>query len=363
MYKGEDEIMDIVSNIEIEKSKGSKLPFVDFDNIQFGKQFSDHMFIADYKDGHWHNLKIVPYAPITMSPACAAIHYGQSVFEGMKAYKNESGEIFLFRPEENAKRINQSANRLCMPEVPEEIFMEAIKQLIEVDSAWVPSINGCSLYIRPYLFASEELLGVRPAQEYKFMIFTSPVGSYYADDIHVKIETEYARACEGGVGYAKAAGNYAAALYPAKLGQEQGFRQLVWTDAKEHKYIEEAGTMNIMFHIGNSLLTPSTELKTTLAGITRDSVLTLARELGVKVEERRVSVEEVVEAAENGSLKDVFGTGTAATIAQISSITFKDKKYDLPAIESRTLSNEIGEILQDLKRGRLEDTHNWIYRI
>ena len=225
MSKGEDKIMDIVSSIKVEKSKGSKLAFVDFNNIQFGKQFSDHMFIADYKDGEWKNLKIVPYAPITLSPACAAIHYGQAVFEGMKAYKNGSGEIFLFRPEENAKRINKSATRLCMPEVPEELFLEAVKELIKVDADWVPAVSGCSLYIRPYIFASEELLGVRPADEYKFMIFTSPVGGYYSGEIHVKIETEYSRACEGGVGYAKAAGNYAASLYPAKLGEEQGFRQ------------------------------------------------------------------------------------------------------------------------------------------
>lgn len=355
--------MDIVSEIEIERAQGSKLPFVDFENMQFGKQFSDHMFMADYKDGEWKNLKVIPFAPITLSPACAAIHYGQSVFEGMKAYKNESGEIFLFRPTENARRINESAKRLCIPEVPEELFMDAIRQLIEVDADWVPAIDGCSLYIRPFIFASEELLGVRPADEYKFMIFTAPVGGYYSDEVHVKIETEYSRACEGGVGYAKAAGNYAAALYPAKLGQDQGFKQLIWTDAKEHKYIEEAGTMNIMFHIGDKLITPFTDLKTTLAGITRDSVLTLARELGVKVEERKVAVEEVINAINDGTLKDAFGTGTAATIAQISSITYNDKRYELPPLETRRLSNEIGQLLQDIKRGRVEDTHGWIYKL
>jgi branched-chain amino acid aminotransferase len=355
--------MEIISKIKVQKIDQSKLPEVDFNNIQFGKQFSDHMFVADYKDGEWKNLKIVPYAPITLSPACAAIHYGQSVFEGMKAYKNKEGEIFLFRPEENARRINESAARLCIPEVPEELFMEAIKQLIEVDADWVPAIDGCSLYIRPFIFASEELLGVRPADEYKFMVFTAPVGGYYSEPVHVKIETEYSRACEGGVGFAKAAGNYAAALYPAKLGQEQGFRQLVWTDAKEHKYIEEAGTMNIMFHIGDTLITPNTDLKTTLAGITRDSVLTLAKELGIKVEERRVTVDEVIEAAKNGTLKDVFGTGTAATIAQVSSITHNGERYELPAIENRMLSNEISTLIQGLKRGRIEDTHNWIYKV
>ena len=363
MIKGDEKAMDIVSDIKIERSKGSKLPFVDFNNIQFGKQFSDHMFTADYKNGEWTNLKISPYEPITLSPACAAIHYGQSVFEGMKAYKNESGEIFLFRPEENAKRINRSAERLCMPAVPQELFMSALKQLIEVDADWVPAVDGCSLYIRPFIFASEELLGVRPADEYKFIIFTSPVGGYYNDEIHVKIETEFTRASEGGVGYAKAAGNYAAALYPAKLGQEQGFRQLIWTDAKEHKYIEESGTMNIMFHIGDTLITPFTDLKTTLAGITRDSVLTLAKDLGVKVETRKVSVEEVIIAIKNGTLKDAFGTGTAATLAQISSITYNDERFELPSLESRTLSNEIGQMIQDIKRGKTEDTHDWIFKI
>tara|TARA_B100000809_G_scaffold117485_1_gene115813 strand:- start:8302 stop:9393 length:1092 start_codon:yes stop_codon:yes gene_type:complete len=363
MIKEEGKSMDVVSNIEIDRVKESKLPQVDFNNIQFGKQFSDHMFIADYKGGEWKNFKIVPYAPISLSPACAAIHYGQSVFEGMKAYKNEDGEVFLFRPEENAKRINKSAARLCMPEIPQELFMEAVKELIKIDSDWVPAIDGCSLYIRPYLFASEELLGVRPADEYKFMIFTAPVGGYYEDEIHVKIETEYTRAAEGGVGFAKAAGNYAAALYPAKLGEAQGFRQLIWTDAKEHKYIEESGTMNIMFHIGDKLITPFTDLKTTLAGITRDSVLTLAKELGVVVEERKVSIAEVVEAIKDGTLKDAFGTGTAATLAQISSITYNDERLELPSLDSRTLSNEIGQIIQDLKRGKVEDTHNWIYRV
>tara|TARA_B100000809_G_C15107612_1_gene519312 strand:- start:887 stop:1978 length:1092 start_codon:yes stop_codon:yes gene_type:complete len=363
MVNGDGSALEMVSNIAIERSKESKLSNVDFNKIQFGKQFSDHMFTADYKNGEWTNLKISPYEPITLSPACAAIHYGQSVFEGMKAYKNEEGEIFLFRPEENAKRINKSAERMCIPPIPQDLFMDALTQLIRIDSDWVPAVDGCSLYIRPFIFASEELLGVRPAEEYKFMIFTSPVGGYYEDEIHVKIETEYSRASEGGVGYAKAAGNYAAALYPAKLGEAQGFRQLIWTDAKEHKYIEESGTMNIMFHIGDTLLTPFTDLKTTLAGITRDSVLTLARDLGIKVEERKVSIEEVVTAMRNGELKDAFGTGTAATLAQISSITYNDERFVLPSLESRSLSNEIGQIIQDIKRGKAEDTHNWIYKV
>lgn len=355
--------METMSKIQIQKTENSKLSEVDFNNITFGKQFSDHMFTADYKNGEWTNLKISPFEPISLSPACAAIHYGQSVFEGMKAYKNEEGEIFLFRPEQNARRMNISSARLCMPAVPEELFIDALKQLIEIDADWVPTVDGCSLYIRPFIFASEQLLGVRPADEYKFMIFTAPVGGYYSKPVNVKIETEYARACEGGVGYAKAAGNYAAALYPAKLGQEQGYDQLIWTDAREHKYIEESGTMNIMFHIGNKLITPHTDLKTTLAGITRDSILTLARDKGIEVEERKVSIEEVINAAKDGSLKDVFGTGTAATIAQVASITYNEERFELPPIAERALSNELAQEIQDIKRGRTADTRNWISKI
>lgn len=356
-------MMNTLSKIKIEKIKESKIKTVDFQNIQFGKQFSDHMFSADYKNGAWTNLKIEPYAPISLSPSCAAIHYGQAVFEGMKAYKFSDGSISLFRPLENAKRINISAKRLCMPEIPEEIFMEAVHQLVKLDSDWVPPYEGCSLYIRPFLFASEELLGVRPAEEYKFMIISSPVSSYYTGAVDVKIETNYSRAAEGGVGFAKAAGNYASALYPAKLGQDKGYKQLIWTDAKTHEYIEESGTMNVMFLINNTLITPSISLNTTLAGITRNSVLTLAKALGINVEERRVSVKEVIEAARNNKLQDAFGTGTAATIAQIASITFNDEKFELPAIEKREISNKIAQSIQDIKRGRVEDKYNWIYKI
>ena len=349
--------------ISIERTQNSRLNQVDFNNIIFGKNFSDHMFVADYKDGEWQDSRIVPFQNIEMSPACGAIHYGQAIFEGMKAYKNEEGEILLFRPEDNAKRINLSAERMCMPTIPEELFMEGLRMLIDLDKDWVPNNEGCSLYIRPFMFASEQLLGVRPADEYKFMIFTSPVGAYYGEPVDVKIETEFTRASEGGVGYAKAAGNYAAALYPAKLAKEQGFHQLVWTDAKDHQYIEESGTMNIMFQIGNKIITPGLDYKTTLAGITRDSVLNILRDWGVEVEERRVTVKEVVEAAENGTLVDVFGTGTAATIAQVASITYEGKRFELPPVQSRDLSNRVDAELQNLKRGRTEDTRDWIYKI
>lgn len=354
---------EVMSKISIEKISQSKIAEVDFNNIVFGKQFSDHMFVADYKDGKWSDFKIMPFGKIEVSPACAALHYGQAVFEGMKAYKNEQNEVLLFRPLDNAKRLNISAKRLCMPEIPEDIFMEGLTQLIKLDSEWVPKTEGSSLYIRPYMFASEQLLGVRPADEYKFIIFTAPVNSYYAEPVNVKIETSYSRATEGGVGYAKAAGNYAAALYPAKLGQDAGYQQLIWTDSVNHEYIEESGTMNVMFHIGDKLITPNLDFKTTLAGITRNSVLTLAKDLGITVEERRVSVTEVINAAKEGALKDVFGTGTAATIAQVASITFKDDKYVLPKIEERELSNKLAKMLQDIKHEKIEDKYSWIHKI
>lgn len=354
---------EVMSKISIEKISQSKITEVDFSNIIFGKQFSDHMFVADYKDGKWSDLKIVPFGKVEVSPACAALHYGQAVFEGMKAYKNDKKEVLLFRPLDNAKRLNISAKRLCMPEIPEEIFMEGLTQLVKLDADWVPATEGSSLYIRPYMFASEQLLGVRPADEYKFIIFTAPVNSYYSEPVNVKIETTYSRATEGGVGYAKAAGNYAAALYPAKLGQNDGYQQLIWTDSVSHEFIEESGTMNVMFHIGNKLITPNLDFKTTLAGITRNSVITLAKDLGVEVEERRVSVTEIIDAAKNDNLKDVFGTGTAATIAQVASITYNDDRYVLPNIEDRVLSNKLAKMLQDIKHQKIEDKYNWIYKI
>lgn len=356
-------MVEVLSKIKVEKVIQSRIPEVDFDNIIFGKEFSDHMFVAEYKNGEWQDLKIVPYAPISVSPACAALHYGQAIFEGMKAYKNENSEVFLFRPFDNAKRINISAKRMCMPEIPEEIFMEGLKQLVKLDSNWIPSGEGSSLYIRPFMFASEQLLGVRPSEEYTFIIFTAPVNSYYSVPVNVKVEMEYSRAMEGGVGFAKVAGNYGAALYPAKMGQNNGYQQLIWTDSVTHEYIEESGTMNVMFQIGNKLITPSLDLKTTLSGITRNSVLTLAKELGIEIVEKRVSVKEIIAAARNGELKDVFGTGTAATIAQIATITFNDERFVLPEVSQRELSNKISNKLMNIKKGREEDTRNWVLKL
>jgi branched-chain amino acid aminotransferase len=298
-----------------------------------------------------------------MHPAMSAIHYGQSIFEGLKAYRTVNNEVNIFRPDMNAKRFAESAKRMCMPEVPEELFLEGIRKLVEMDSNWVTNRPGYSLYIRPYLFATDELVGIKPSDTYKFMIITSPVGMYYSEPVRVKIEEHYTRAAIGGVGRAKAAGNYGASLYPAKQCQMQGFHQLVWTDAKEHKYIEESGTMNIVFQIGGKLITPSEDADTILRGITKRSVLEVAKKWGVEVEERKVLVEEIVTAAKNGTLEDAFGAGTAATIAQIAIIGYKDERLELPPLEGRTLSNKIKAYMDDMKAGRIDDEFGWNFKV
>jgi branched-chain amino acid aminotransferase len=350
-------------NFSVEKNTQSALSQVDWDNLPFGRIFSDHMFIMEYADGQWQEGKIIPFQPIPMHPAMSALHYGQSIFEGLKAYKNVEDEVILFRPDMNAKRFAESAARMCMPEVPEEIFIEAIKQLVAVDKDWVTDRPGYSLYIRPFLFGTDELVGIKPSDTYKFMVITSPVGAYYAEPVRVKIEEHYTRAAKGGVGRAKAAGNYGASLYPAKQCQMQGFHQLVWTDAKEHLYIEESGTMNIIFQIGGKLITPSEDADTILRGITKRSVLELAASWGIEIEERQVSVEEIVTASKNGTLEDAFGAGTAATIAQIIVIGYRDEILELPAFETRTISNRIKQHMDDLKAGKEADVFNWNVRV
>ena len=349
-------------DISIKKVQNSRINEVDFDNIPFGKVYSDHMFIADYEDGQWSDLRIVPYENLSLAPASSVIHYGQSVFEGLKAYKNSKGEAVVFRPEANAKRLNKSAERMCIPEVPEELFIQAMTELLNLDSAWIPNKKNTALYIRPFVFAMDDYIGIKPSEKYRFMIITCPVGAYYSEPVKVKIETEFTRAAKGGTGYAKAAGNYAGSLYPAKLAQKQGYHQLVWTDATEHKYIEESGTMNIMFVINDTLITPEAS-STILRGITRDSVLTLARDWGMKVEERRVSISEVIEAAKNGSLKEAFGAGTAATIAHIALIGHDGVDYKLPAIEEREFSNKVLKAMDAIKLGEAEDKFDWIYKL
>ncbi|MEL7144974.1 MAG: branched-chain amino acid aminotransferase [Bacteroidota bacterium] len=349
-------------NITIKQIGNSRISEFDQDNLVFGKTYSDHMFVADYKDGEWTDFKIEPYADLSLSPANAALHYGQSIFEGLKAHRSANGDVLVFRPEENAKRLNRSAKRMCIPEIPEEIFMQGLHELLKLDSAWVPDRAGTSLYIRPFIFALDPYIGIRPSETYKFIIFTAPVGAYYAEPVRVKIETSYTRAVKGGTGAAKTAGNYAAALYPAVKNQKSGYHQLIWTDGQTHEYIEESGTMNVMFLIGDKLVTAPIG-DTILQGITRHSVLTLARDWGVTVEERPVKVAEVVEAAANGTLKEAFGAGTAATIAHIKAIGYDGTDYELPAIHDQMLSVRIMQALTDIKTGAIEDKHHWIFKV
>jgi branched-chain amino acid aminotransferase len=349
-------------NMTTTKTANSKINEVDFNNIQFGKVYSDHMFTAEYKDGEWGNLRIEPYEMMRISPASPALHYGVSIFEGLKAFKNAQGEINIFRADKNFERLNISANRMCMPQLPEQIFFDGLHELLALDKQWVPDIPGTSLYIRPFIFSNDDYIGIRPSQNFKFMIITCPVGAYYSKPVKVKIEHHYVRAVEGGSGFCKTGCNYGPAIYPAKLAQDKGYDQLVWTDGKEHKYIEESGTMNVMFVIDGKLITPALG-DTILDGITRNSVLALARDWGMTVEERKVEVAEVIAAAREGRLQDAFGAGTAATIAHIDLIGYLDEDFQLPSVESREFSNRVLKELEDIKLGRIDDRFNWISKV
>ena len=348
--------------INIDKIKESRVNQVDWDNLPFGKVFSDHMLVMDYCDGEWQQPEIMPFGKLELHPATSAIHYGQSVFEGMKANKDAQGDVLLFRPDMNAKRFIESCDRMCMPIIAEDLFLELIKKTIDIDRSWIPAKEGYSLYVRPYMFATDDFIGIKPSDTYKFIIFTCPVGAYYSKPVNVKVEEFYTRASQGGVGRAKTAGNYAASLYPARKAQEEGFDQLIWTDAAEHKYIEESGTMNILFEIDGVLVTPSEDMDTILRGVTKRSAVEIAKHWDVPVEERKVEVQEIVKALREGRVTDAFGAGTAATIAQISKIGFRDELFVLPPVEQRGISNKIKSYLTDLKSGKIEDEMGWIVR-
>jgi branched-chain amino acid aminotransferase len=348
------------STFPVQRISESKLSSIDFNNLKFGRDFSDHMLLVEYNDGSWKTPQIMPYQPLEFFPAASVFHYGQAIFEGLKAHKNEAGEVFIFRADENFKRLNASATRMCMPHIPEEIFMDGLKQLVELDKDWIPVGSGMSLYLRPFMISDDPSLGVKPGGTYKFMIITSPSASYYNGAVKVKIETNYSRAAEGGIGSAKAAGNYAASLLPAKKAQEDGYDQLIWTDAKTHEYLEESGTMNLMMVKDKTLLTPPLDRKTILPGITRKSILQLAQEWGYEVIERRILVSELVTGIQDGSIHELFGVGTAATIAPISVVGFEGKQLPLSDFTKWKFSTKVKQYLEDLKTGKIEDTHNWI---
>lgn len=340
----------------------SRLHGIDFANLPFGKLYTDHMFMADYREDAWKNFRIIPFGYMPISPATPALHYGQSIFEGMKAYASDSGEALVFRPLDNWKRMNISGERMCMPSIPEELFMESLAALIDLDRAWIPKVEGSSLYIRPFMFSADEYIGIRPSYDFTFMIILSPTGPYYSTPVKVKIETHYTRAVQGGTGFAKAGGNYGGAIYPAKLAQDQGYHQLIWTDGKNHEYVEESGTMNVMFVIDGVLVTPSLS-DSILAGITRQSVLDIARHWNMPVEERRISVKELVAALEQGRVEEAFGAGTAATIAHIELIGYEGKDYMLPPIAQRKFSLGVYDELENIKHGKSPDVFGWIHRI
>lgn len=349
-------------NIAVNKNAQSKLTTSILENPVFGKVYSDHMFIADFKHGDWQDFRIVPYGDLSISPANTTLHYASTIFEGLKAQKDSDGKILVFRPQANAQRLIKSAERMCMPPVPQELFMQAMTELLRQDAAWVPTKAGNSLYIRPLQIAMDPFIGIRPSDTYSFIIITGPVGAYYSKPVRVKIETHYTRAAAGGTGFAKTGGNYAAALYPAMQAQQQGYDQLIWTDGRTHEFVEESGTMNLMFVIKDTLITAPTS-DTILPGITRDSILTLAKDNGMKVEERPISVKEVIAGIQNGTLQEAFGAGTAATIAHIQTIGYEGKDYELPSIESRKYSLHLLDQLTKIKTGLAADPHHWIYRI
>ena len=349
-------------DIKITKTSASRLKETDFNDLPFGRIFSDHMFVADYADGKWQNFQIMPYGDLSLSPAIASLHYGQTFFEGLKAYKHPDGKVVVFRPDKNAERFNLSAQRMCMPELPAEIFLQSIASLVNLDKDWIPTSPGTSLYIRPYMFATDPYLGVQPSKTYKYIILTCPVGAYFSKPLKVKVETKYSRASEGGFGFAKTGGNYGGSLYPAQEALKEGFDQIIWTDGRDHAYIEELGAANVMFMIDGTLITPSTR-DTILKGVTRDTVLTLARKWSITIDERGVSVAEVIEGLKNGKLTEAFGAGTAATIAPIASIGYEGSVYTLPDQSKAEFSNKVLKTLNDMRYGLSPDEFGWNYVI
>ncbi|WP_164126275.1 branched-chain amino acid aminotransferase [Sphingobacterium luzhongxinii] len=344
-------------SIRVEPTKQSRLSQVDFNNLKFGQIMSDHMLVAEYNNGEWTAVSIVPYGDIAVSPSMSALHYGQAIFEGIKGYKFEDGTVSIFRPDKNWERFNKSAARLQMPEVPEHIFLDGLKKLLDIDRDWIPSKEGTALYIRPFMFATEAALGVHPSISYKFIIITCPVGAYYSKPISLKVETHYTRAAEGGVGFSKNAGNYALSLYPTQLANDEGYDQIMWTDAAEHKYIEEAGTANLIFRIGDTIITPHGD--TILHGVTRRTIMELADKWGYKTEQRRVSVKELIDGIQNGTVSEAFAAGTAATITHIDRIGFEGNNYTLPPVEGREFSLKVLDYLNQLRYGKIEDPFGW----
>lgn len=353
-----------MQEITINTIEKSKLSEVDFNNLAFGSVFTDHMYECDYKNGEWQNPVIKPYGNISISPSAKVFHYGQAVFEGMKAYKAEDESIWMFRPEENQKRINVSSKRLQMPEFPKDLFFNGLETLLKLDKEWIQKGEGNSMYIRPFVIATENGVSASPSKEYKFMFLLSPAQSYFKDggsDVKVLFADKYSRSASGGVGFAKAAGNYAGQFYPTHLAQEQGYQQVVWTDADTHENLEEAGVMNVFFRVGDTLITAPTSDRI-LDGITRKSILEVAKDEGIKVEVRKVSVYEIEEAAKSGTLMEIFGTGTAAVVNPIAGFGSKGKDYELPNLEN-SYAMRLKKRITDIQTNKAEDKFGWRYKV
>lgn len=347
--------------IKVTQIEKSKISTIDFENLSFGTVFTDHMMICDFKNGQWQEAEIKPYEPFTLDPSASVFHYGQALFEGMKAYKDESGDVFLFIPDQNVKRFNKSSERMSIPEFPEDIFIEGLSKLIQLDAQWVPQGEGQSLYLRPFVLATEACIQANPSKEYRFAIICSPVSSYFSGAVKVKIEDHYSRATPGGFGYAKAAGNYAGQFYPTELAKAEGFHQIIWTDATSHEYIEEAGTMNVFVRIGDTLITNPTS-DTILDGVTRKSLIQLAQDLNIPMEIRPIAIKELIEASEKGDLLELFGAGTAAVISLIEEFSYKGKKYSIDHNEN-SYASLLKSTLTDIQLNRGKDEHQWRYKI
>jgi branched-chain amino acid aminotransferase len=349
-------------DVKIEKVQHSRLANTTLENIPFGRVFTDHMFEADYIDGVWTNVVIRPYQPLQFDPSLAALHYGQSIFEGIKAYKSDAGEVNIFRPKDNFRRFNISAARMCMPEVPEAIFMEGMRLLVNMDRDWIPALADHSMYIRPFMFATDPVIGVKPSDNYKFMILLSPTGPYYSTPMKIYVEETYTRAAPGGVGFAKNAGNYAASMMATQKAKEAGYDQVLWTDAFEHKYLQEVGTMNVFFVTGNKVLTPALTEGTILEGVTRDSAITVLKEMGMDVQEVKITIDELIALQKQGELHEVFGTGTAATISKIKELRYKDYSMHFDT-DKAGVAKELKDRLTAIRYATAPDTHHWLFKV
>jgi branched-chain amino acid aminotransferase len=350
--------METMTTIKVIRTKHSSRPGVNFDRLGFGTHVSDHMLVADFYHGEWNEAKIVPFANLALSPASLALHYGQTVFEGMKAFRMRDDRVNIFRIRKHFERFNRSLSRMCMAEIPNEIFEEGLKQLVAIDKSWVPKEEQGSLYLRPFMFASETKFGVAAASEYRFVIFTGPVGQLFSRPIKVKVEREYIRAAKGGTGFAKCGGNYGGALYPAKLAKESGYDNVIWTDAKEHRYIEESGTMNLMFVINQTLITPPVS-DSILDGVTRDSLLTIAKDMNIKTEIRPLSIDEIIDAFKQNKITEVFGAGTAAVVAPIDTLGINGADYKTPVYNNESIMFSLKNKLCAIRNGMEEDVYKW----